>query len=583
MPKVRREPPVATLKPLPVVAPAPALPPAAPPAATFALPVAPVTNAPSRVDATTQLNHGKNVSWTPKFAFRPGPGIDALADTIKWINANLGAGVKIKAGGSKHSWSPVAVTDGAYIQPQGITFISAPTDVKPGVPTAGLAEIGSGTTIREINARLWAQGQALPVLGGYDGQTLGGVLPTGTHGSVLKSGSLADGLIRQVNLVTADGSKVRIEPKNGITDPKAFAADHPGWKLIQDDDYFGAAKINIGTLGVVHSYVIETVPRFWLDETRTQTTFDQAKQVLAGENIYRLMEHDGPSTGAPSRTFDPKHPVPAHHLELLWNVHTGKMVVTTRQPVDAATAAGFEKNEPAAFANPPGRDLFRGLTTDQKYERPTVATWLTENFGKLASDASKLVEKLIPSSIPGVVDAGMNTLGDDHYINRSYNVYNIGDGANQLPAQSGTLSVPLKNDEYLKAMDVIKAVAAKMAAQGKYEDGPISIRFKKGLAPPEGSLLGDREDRAEFELIFSGDDPKAQANAKEFVNAYYDALHAAFGDDVGVHFGQLYPDGAQDPARTEGAHPGLERFNQIRHELDPLGRFTNDFQKRLLG
>ena len=69
-------------------------------------------------------------------------------------------------------------------------FISGVTDAKAGVDTTNLVEIGSGTTVKEINAQLWAQGKALPVLGGFDGQTLGGVLPTGTHGSVLKAGSL---------------------------------------------------------------------------------------------------------------------------------------------------------------------------------------------------------------------------------------------------------------------------------------------------------------------------------------------------------------------------------------------------------
>ncbi|MGV3624200.1 MAG: FAD-binding protein [Archangium sp.] len=206
------------------------------------------------VPAEKQVNHGRNVTWNPRFAFRPGRDIEQLVDVMKWVQNTLPPDVKVKAVGARHAWSPAAATDGVLIHPEGMEF----TENVEGHPE--LLRVGSGTRIRDLNQTLWQRGQSLPVLGGFDGQTVGGVLPTGTHGSVLSRGSLAEELVRSIDLVTPGGEKVRLEPSNGITDAANFAKSNPGWKLIKNDDAFNAGLINVGTFGVVHSYVLAPVP-----------------------------------------------------------------------------------------------------------------------------------------------------------------------------------------------------------------------------------------------------------------------------------------------------------------------------------
>ena len=110
--------------------------------------------------------------------------------------------------------------------------------------------------------------------------------------------------------------------------------------------------------------------------------------------------------------------MPAYHLELLINPHSDKVVVTSRHPttVDAEHAAEFE-------FTPPGRDLVRTLERGATFGRPACPTWITENFRDLLAWGLKTITKIFPTSTPGVIDSAMNTLIDDAYIDRSFNVF----------------------------------------------------------------------------------------------------------------------------------------------------------------
>jgi FAD/FMN-containing dehydrogenase len=100
------------------------------------------------------------------------------------------------------------------------------------------------------------------------GQTLGGVFTTGTHGSCFIYGPLAETIV-SIDMVRINSSLVRIGPSNSITNPAALATEHPDLQLIQNDDYFYAGLINMGTIGVVHSYVLEVTDAFHMKEVRT--------------------------------------------------------------------------------------------------------------------------------------------------------------------------------------------------------------------------------------------------------------------------------------------------------------------------
>ena len=76
--------------------------------------------------------------------------------------------------------------------------------------------------MRELNALLDARNLGLTNMGGYDAQSISGVVSTSTHGSGITFGPFPDA-VRSLDLVVAGGELVRVEPENGITDAQAFA------------------------------------------------------------------------------------------------------------------------------------------------------------------------------------------------------------------------------------------------------------------------------------------------------------------------------------------------------------------------
>jgi hypothetical protein len=226
----------------------------------------------------------------------------------------------------------------------------------------------------------------------------------------------------------------------------------------------------------------------------------------------------------------------------------------------------------------PRRNLWRTLIARPQYSRPKLAELTTEYAGGLLTFVDNTLEKIKPKWVPKLVDASFKRALDDEYTDRSYHVFHLGDGESKLPAQSGTISVPLRGDLYMRAMEVMRDTAKTMLDQGRaVQSGPISIRFVKGGT----ALLGEPEDCCKFECIFSGDGELAQKNARAMVTAYYRALRQALGNDVRVHFGQLQPDGF-DAGDLAATYPKAARFARVQAQFDPEGRMLNDWQEPLL-
>lgn len=531
---------------------------------------------------TPQMNHSKNVRFTPTMAFRPSANIDELSAVVRFVHDHLPSGTKIKAGGSLHAYSDVAATTAVFVHPEhmkGIAAVAPKGAINDTLrETVGdhrrrhLVEVVAGTTVAELNQDLWNRGLAIPNLGGYDGQTVGGVLGTGTHGSVLGRGPMFE-MVQATTLVRADGSQVRIEPKDGISDPDTFKAQHPNITLLQDDDAFAASLLHNGALGIVHSHVLDVVDAFHLKETRTLIDVDTVKTLLKDGGVYNLFASPTDCAASAQRTTSvdaaeasalPGHPARNFHLEFWFNPHSDTAVVTSRNKVDVDV-------EPRDLHQRPGRDLLEALRMGATWTRPLLPTWLTENAPTLVGGTSAAVARLVPKATPWLIDQGMKILPDEEYVQRSYNVFNIGDGANAIPALAASIFVPLRDDLYLKALDVLRETAAAFADEGKYQTAPLSLRFVKGSQ----AALGMNEDVASFEIIFAEGTP----HASEMTAAYYAALRTALGDAVRYHWGQHSPNLSADDVAA--SYPGLSTFRSVREEFDPKGVFLNHTQERV--
>jgi len=148
------------------------------------------------------------------------------------------AGLRVRALGSGHSFTPAAATDGLALDLSGWTGIVA-ADTRTGTVT-----VRSGTTLRALNAALDGLGLAMANLGDIDAQTVAGALSTGTHGTGARLGGLAT-QAEAFGLVLADGSAVMCS-----------ASERP--------ELFAAARVGLGALGVVSTVTLRCVPAFML-------------------------------------------------------------------------------------------------------------------------------------------------------------------------------------------------------------------------------------------------------------------------------------------------------------------------------
>ncbi|UED88777.1 D-arabinono-1,4-lactone oxidase [Streptomyces profundus] len=154
------------------------------------------------------------------------------------VRRAVGEGLRVKAVGSGHSFTGVAVTDGVLLR---MDALDAPIDVDT---RSGLVTVESGMPLHRLNTVLAAHGLAMTNLGDIDRQTVSGAISTGTHGTGARSGGLA-AQVRALRLVLADGSVVRCS-----------ADERP--------DVFAAARVGLGALGVIASVTLQCEPAFVL-------------------------------------------------------------------------------------------------------------------------------------------------------------------------------------------------------------------------------------------------------------------------------------------------------------------------------
>ncbi len=148
-------------------------------------------------------------------------------------------GQPVRASGSGHSFSDIALTDGVMVRCDSLDRVLA-VDRE-----AGLVKVEAGIVLGTLNRKLDQLGLAFENLGDIDRQTLAGSIATGTHGTGARFRSVS-AQIDAVEMVLADGSALEI---SASSDPAGLAA----------------ARIGLGSLGIVYAATIRTVPSYTLD------------------------------------------------------------------------------------------------------------------------------------------------------------------------------------------------------------------------------------------------------------------------------------------------------------------------------
>ena len=470
-------------------------------------------------------NHAGNQTCNPREIVKPG----SLEELVQLVQRAEREGTTVRACGARHAWSDAALTDGYMILPDRLGGVVDLDDGTLRQPAAELplARVLGGTPIHELNDELDRRGQALPQMGGYDAQTIAGVVSTATHGSGLRWGPFPD-FVRSLDLVIAGGEVVRVEPVGGITNPGKFASVFGDTRrLIQDDDTFAAAVCGVGCMGVVHALVIEVREKFWLKEVRRLSTWEETRETLTFDGV--LGEGD--------------------HYELFVNPYPrddGKHNLLITRRADTQDPGG----------EPEDRTRRHPL---EEFEASLPITGIVLRF----------LARHLPSLMIRRFDDVLDNMQDDGYVSVSYKVFNIGE-ANHLPAVSMELCVGLEENRHLEAVDRMLAIAAEQRERHRrYHTSPISLRFTRA-SPAFASMMYHRDSMIMELILVTG-----SRGGNELLKAHEDGL-AEFG--VRPHWGQI---NYLTEEKVRRSYPRWDDWLRVQRELGSSGVFDSPFTRRV--
>ena len=175
----------------------------------------------------------------------------STAEVVAAVERAAAAGRHVRAAGSGHSFTGAALSDGTLVLPQRMDR------VLDADRATGLVRVQGGITLHALNERLAALGLAFENLGDVDAQTLAGALATGTHGTGASLRNLSAG-VAAMQLVTAAGEV----------------------REIDGGDLLRAARVSLGTLGIVTEVTLRCVPAFTLRGVDAKAPLDAVLATL---------------------------------------------------------------------------------------------------------------------------------------------------------------------------------------------------------------------------------------------------------------------------------------------------------------
>jgi len=180
-------------------------------------------------------NWAGDQACAPAALERPG----SVAEIVAALERAAAAGQRVRVAGSGHSFTDAACTDGRLLSLERMGRV---LDVDR---ASGLVRVEGGIAIHALSAALARHGLAFENLGDIDVQTIAGAISTATHGTGARLRNIS-AQVEAVELVLADGSTLTCS----ASDP-----DPATWQ---------AARVGVGSLGVIAAVTLRAVPAFTL-------------------------------------------------------------------------------------------------------------------------------------------------------------------------------------------------------------------------------------------------------------------------------------------------------------------------------
>jgi FAD-linked oxidoreductase len=159
----------------------------------------------------------------------------SATELLAAVERAVAGGLKIRAVGSGHSFTDIALTEGVMLD------LSRMNRVLGYDSASGEIKVEPGISLGALGEQLWSRGRSLENLGDIDRQSLAGAVSTATHGTGVRFQNISS-QVEAVEVLTADGTLLGID----AADPTALAA----------------ARVGLGALGILASVTLRTVPAF---------------------------------------------------------------------------------------------------------------------------------------------------------------------------------------------------------------------------------------------------------------------------------------------------------------------------------
>jgi D-arabinono-1,4-lactone oxidase len=547
----------------------------------------------------TWKNQLANQVVQPLFVFYP-RSLNDPADNqsiTAILERALSTGSLVKAAGSGHSYSDVATTPDFFINTHGLNRAAdavnpiagqlKPDELRSTLPLAlspinwpnydpeknrALFETEAGIRIGNLNTSLESRNLGLMNMGGYDGQTIIGATSTSTHGSGITLGPFPD-MVRSVVLATTgtwDGKTFggkdpqngvalfRIEPADGITDPKKYS--DPVIQLIQDDDCFRAVICSMGCFGVIYSVVFEVMQMYWLEENRTLTTLRDVIEQLR-----------------------PNPQNPDHLPDALINTRNFDVLVHP-YPMKDGEVVEMDPAEPAATYYP----YFQCLITARNIvprpdsilghsgQRNIIAQFLSRfNF---TFEVLVAVFNRFPTIIPEAISLSISGLVDTNYVNRSFDIYNL--GLNQNAGFATEIGFALQDSagnytetHFQQAVDRIHRIAQRARVQGEqYQTSPFALRFVKASQAQLSMMQGINTCMIEMDMV------TGTYGGPEVMQRYQESMYELGGRP---HWGLEFDHLTGSNNLIGKMYPQLQSWLNVYNQFNRKGTFDSSFTDRV--
>ncbi len=197
--------------------------------------------------------------------------------------------LRVRVTGAGHSFSDIACTDGLQIVLDRFQRVL-------GVDRESrLVRVQGGITIAQLSAQLARHGLAMENLGDIDAQSIAGAISTATHGTGARLRNIPS-QVEQLTLVLADGSTLVCSQE-------------------RDPELLRAARVGLGSLGVVAEVTLRCVPAFTLRAIDApaplEVTLERFEELALGNEHFEFYVFPHASTALTrtnNRTEEPARP-----------------------------------------------------------------------------------------------------------------------------------------------------------------------------------------------------------------------------------------------------------------------------------